>query len=163
MTDKNDSPALRDVAFVEAFLDVVIPPSDDGRLPGAGELGLADEFSRSLLADPMLGPLVGAGLDAVRTAAFEREALGFVSLPRPARVEVVESQLKGHPMLMTGVSVHVYRLYYQNPTVLGGLGEPSRAPFPEGYEIEPTAPDLLELLRMKARQPDAPEHRKESK
>jgi hypothetical protein len=154
----NDSPALGDMPFMEAFLDVVIPPSDDGRLPGAGQLGLAEEVARAVRADSALGPPVRAGLDAVHAAAMDLGPAGFAGLSRAMRLEVVESQLGAHPTLMMGVSVHVYRLYYQHPAVLGALGDPPRAPFPEGYEIEPTAPDLLESLRMKARQPMNREH-----
>jgi hypothetical protein len=54
-------------------------------------------------------------------------------------------------MLMIGVVVHLYQAYYQHPKVLEALGEPPRPPFPEGYALEPTDPQLLEALRTRAR------------
>lgn len=154
LTDIRDTgqPVLDDLPFLRAFLDVVIPP-DDASLPGAGSLSLAPQFADSVRGDSTLGPLVVAGLQAVAEAALGRDPAGFAAMPPAAQIEAVESQLAGHPMLMTAVSLHVYRLYYQHPVVLEALGEPPRAPFPEGYALEPTAPDLLERLRLIARQP----------
>lgn len=143
---------LDDLPFLRAFLDVVIPPGDAG-MPGAGGLGLAPGLAGAVGADATLGPLVVAGLQAVSEAALERDPAGFIGMPHARQIEIAESQLVGHPMLMTAVGLHLYRLYYQHPAVLAGLGEPPRAPFPEGYELEPTAPDLLERLRVSARKP----------
>ncbi|MBI5288610.1 MAG: gluconate 2-dehydrogenase subunit 3 family protein [Chloroflexi bacterium] len=147
-----ETPApLRDSAFVQALFDVVIPPSDDGKLPGAGSLGLASTLAAQLEADPVFGPPVQAGLQAVYNAALARDPAGFAALPPQARVEVVESQLGAHPMLMIGLTLHLYPAYYQHPRVLEGLGEPPRPPFPEGYDLEPTDPHLLEHLRTQPR------------
>jgi hypothetical protein len=52
---------------------------------------------------------------------------------------------------MPGVTSHLYLAYYQHPTVLAGLGEPARPPFPEGFEVEETDEELLEKLRERGR------------
>lgn len=142
---------LRDAGFIEAFLDVLIPPSEDGMLPGAGTLGITPAVAASIEADPILGPFVRKGLYAIRHAALERDAGGFSSLSADARVEVVEAQLAAHPMLIGGVLFYLYQAYYQHPRVLQDLGEPPRPPFPEGYDLEPTDPGLLRKLRERAR------------
>jgi hypothetical protein len=144
---------LRDPAFMQAFFEVVIPPSDDGKLPGAGALGVTADVAAKLEADPMLGPFVQAGLQAVHDAAVARDPAGLSGLPPQVRVEVVEAQLAAHPMLMIGVALHLYQAYYQHPRVLEGLGEPPRPPFPEGYDLEETDPRLLEKLRSRASSP----------
>ncbi len=147
-----DTPTpLRDAAFMRAFLDLVIPPSDDGKLPGAGSLGLGADLAGRIEADPALGSFVQAGLQAVYDAALARDPAGLAGLSPPARVEVLEAQLGTHPMLMIGLGLHLYLAYYQHPAVLEGLGEPPRAPFPEGYALEPTDPHLLALLRERGR------------
>lgn len=137
---------LRDPALMEALLDLVIPPSDDGRMPGAGRLGIVSELADKLEADQAVGPFVQAGLQAVHDAALARDPAGFSGVPSHVRVEIVEAQLGAHPMLMTGLALHLYQAYYQHPRVLEGLGEPPRAPFPEGYDLEETDPQLLEKL-----------------
>lgn len=147
-----DTPTpLRDPAFMEAFLDLVIPSSDDGRMPGAGRLGMVADLAARLEADQAVGPSVHAGLLAVRDAALARDPAGFAALPSHVRAEVVEAELAAHPMLMMGLALHLYQVYYQHPRVLEGLGEPPRPPFPEGYDVEETDPQLLEKLHARRR------------
>ncbi len=138
---------LRDPAFMQVFLDLVIPPSDDGKLPGAGSLDLSSTVAAQLEADAALGPFVQAGLQAIHDAALARDPAGLTGLLPQARIVVVEAQLGAHPMLMIGLGLHLYPAYYQHPQVLEGLGEPPRTPFPEGYDLEETDPRLLEKLR----------------
>ena len=57
--------ALDDSEFIDALLNLVIPPSFDGNLPGAGTLGLAPAVAAALRADKLLGPLVEVGAEAV--------------------------------------------------------------------------------------------------
>lgn len=148
----SDTPTpLHTPAFMEAFLNVVIPPSEDGKMPGAGSLSITAEVADRLDVDPVFGPPVRAGLQAVREAALVRDPAGFLSLRSDVRREVVEAQVAAHPMLMVGVMLHLYQAYYQHPQVLEGLGEPARAPFPEGYTLEETDPQLLEKLRARRR------------
>jgi hypothetical protein len=47
---------------------------------------------------------------------------------------------------------HVYLAYYQHPMVLAAVGEPPRPPFPEGFELEPTDPELLAALLARKKQ-----------
>ena len=59
----SDAPAaLDDQDFMDALFDLVIPPSASGELPGAGTLGLSAAVATALRADPLLGPLVEAGV-----------------------------------------------------------------------------------------------------
>ena len=50
--------ALNDPDFMKALLDLVIPPTASGDLPGAGALGLSPAVATALHADPFLGPRV---------------------------------------------------------------------------------------------------------
>jgi hypothetical protein len=147
----NMTTLLRNSAFMQAFLDAVIPPGKDGKLPGAGSLGLASDVAGRIEADPALGPVVQAGLQAVEDGALARDPAGLSGLSPQARVDVIESQLGTHPMLIIGVGLHLYPVYYQHPRVLEGLGEPPRPPFPEGYDLEETDLQLLEKLRGRQR------------
>lgn len=147
MTTNNAPTPLRDSAFMEAFLDVVIPPSAEGKMPGAGSLGLASSLADIVEADATFGPLVQAGLRAIQDAALARDSGGLAGLSAAVCVELVEAQAKAQPMLMVGVARYLYPAYYQHPRVLESLGEPPRPPFPEGYEVEPTDPELLAKLR----------------
>ena len=64
----NEPTILRDAAFMQTFLDLLIPPSDDGKLPGAGSLGLSSDLAEALEANDA----VVSGLQAVQEAALEQ-------------------------------------------------------------------------------------------
>ncbi len=139
--------ALDDQDFMNALFDLVIPPSASGELPGAGALGLSPAVATALQADPLLGPLVEAGVRAVREAALTEHPEGLSGMTPQAGTKVVEAQLTTHPLLIMGMLRYLYPAYYQHPRVLVGIGEAPRPPFPEGFDVEATDAELLEKLR----------------
>ena len=147
----SEQSVLRDNEFMMSLLDAVIPPKDDGTLPGAGSLGLAGEVADALEADATLGPIVEAGLQAVREAAGSAIDGGFAELTLAEQVELIEIQLAAHPGLMGGLSRCLYLAYYQHPVVLVGIGETGGPRYPGGFEIEATAPALMDLLLSRAK------------
>lgn len=145
------SAALNDDDFMNALMDLVIPPSASGDLPGAGALGLSPAVATALQADPLLGPMVEAGAQAVREAALSLQPEGLPGMSPQAGTKVIEAQLTSHPFLIMGLSRYLYPAYYQHPQVLVGIGEPPRPPFPEGFDVEATDAELLEKLRARRR------------
>lgn len=145
---------LTDPSFMETLLDLVIPPSKDGVMPGAGSLGLGSAVAAAIQSDTRFGPPVVDGLRAIADSATAKHPGGLSALANNERLEVIQAVLVTHPQLMTSVARYLYPAYYQHPAVLEGLGEPARPPFPEGFEIEPTDERLLEKLR--ARRQSAP-------
>ena len=143
----NTPSALDDHDFMKALLDLVIPPSESADMPGAGALGLAPAVATSLQGDPMVGPLVEPGAQAVREAALSEHPDGLAGMTPQAGVKVLEAQLADNPIMIMGILRYLYPAYYQHPQVLVGIGEPPRPPFPEGFEVEPTDAGLLEKLR----------------
>lgn len=125
-----------------ALLDVLIPTRDDGRLPGAGSLGLAEPVQAALA--PELEPLLAQGLEALDRAARERGAADFVGASRAVRGELLARLAEELPVLVPTLAFLGYRAYYSDPRVLEALGLAPRPPFPEGHLMEPT--DFRELL-----------------
>lgn len=143
--------ALDDLDFMNALLNIVIPPSASGDMPGAGTLDLVAAVATAVGADPLLGSFVEAGTQAIREAALSQHPEGLAGMTPEAGAKLVESQLAAHPLLIMGLSRHLYPAYYQHPRVLAGIGEPPRPPYPEGYEIEATDPELLKKLQARGR------------
>ena len=149
----NPNAALGDSDFVNALLNLLIPPSAEAPssasrdLPGAGELGVGAAVVASIQADPLLGPMVEAGAQAVREAALSQQPEGLAGMTPQAGAKLLEDQLAAHPLLIMGILRHLYPAYYQHPQILVGIGEPPRPPFPEGFELEATDPKLLEKLQ----------------
>jgi hypothetical protein len=148
----NDASPLQDTDFLGAILDLLIPPRPDRHMPGPAALGLAGAVGADLSADPRSGPPVELALVALREAARQLSPEGFLALSGDDRLAVFKTQLPEHPALVPGLTFHLYLAYYAHPTVLAALNQPARAPFPEGYEIEQTDPELLALLESR-RQP----------
>ncbi len=144
--------ALNDPDFMKALLDLLIPPSASGdlpgadTLPGAGALGLSPDVVTSIQADPALGPLVEEGVQALREAAGSQHPGGLPGMAPEAGAQLVEAQLATHPFFILGILRYLYPAYYQHPQVLEGIGEEPRPPFPEGFEVEATDVELLKKL-----------------
>lgn len=148
--------ALDDRDFMSALLDVMIPPGPNGDPPGAGALGLESDVVAGVRSDPMLGPMVEAGAEAIREAAESRHPDGLAGMTPAEGEEIVREQLASHSLLAMGLLRYLYPAYYQQPQVLEAIGEPPRAPFPQGFTVEPTDPELLERLTARGKTPDPP-------
>ena len=115
-------------------------------MPGAGGIGIESAVAETISADAQAGPAVVAALEAL----WER-APGFASLAAAERAQLIEAQSALDPASLRALLRHVYLAYYQHPTVLAALGEPPRPPFPQGFELEPTDPQLLAALESRRR------------
>ena len=138
--------ALNDEKFMDALLELVIPPNASGSLPGAGALGISHEVANGLQADPLLGPMVGAGIQAISEAALSQDPNGLTGMTPEAGRELVQTQVSANPFFMMGLLRYLYPAYYQHPQVLRGIGEAPRPPFPQGFDVEATDARLLEKL-----------------
>ena len=121
------------------LLDVVVPPSGDGRLPGAGQLGLVEHMARTVRETPMLRPVVEYGMSALGELAAKRGD-GDVRA-------VLEEFAAGDQFFMPAFLFLVYSTYYQSPRVLAALGLEARPPHPKGHEMEPIDLTLLGPVR----------------
>jgi hypothetical protein len=151
----SDTSALDDTAFMDALLSVLVPANPPGGLPAAGTLGLAAQVASGLKSDPMLGPMVGPGAQAIREAALAAHPDGLPGMPPEEAKQLIGERLAANPAVVLGLLRYLYPAYYGHPRVLEGIGEPPRPPFPEGFEVEPTDAELLDLLKERARPPRA--------
>jgi hypothetical protein len=126
-----------------ALLDQLLPPRDDGRLPGAGGLGLAEAVDAGTRGAP-LRPAIAAALASLA-------ARGFASAPEPEQLERVQALAKEQPAVFQALLAAAYGAYYTHPRVALVLGLPARPPFPEGYPVPPTDFSLLDPVRRRDR------------
>jgi hypothetical protein len=133
--------------ILESLIDDVIPPSDDGRLPGAGTLGLAAHVVRTVEQTPMFRPVLEYGLSAIADLAAKRSPAGFAGLSRAQAKEVVEEFAATDQFFLPAFLFLVYSGYYRDPRVVEALGLEARPPHPKGYTMEPDDPTLLDPVR----------------
>jgi hypothetical protein len=128
--------------LLTAVLDELVPPRPDGRLPGAGQLGVVDTVDAALCATPMLRDVVLDGLAGLDAEARQRDPRGFDALDATARVALLQEQGFILPLLL-----QVYAAYYHQPAVLEALGLEARPPHPAGHAMLPDDLGLLERVR----------------
>jgi hypothetical protein len=134
-----------ELATLASVLDEIIPPSPDGRLPGAGEVGVAAHVDRALVTLPDLRAMVREGLAELEQAAESRHGRRFTALEKRERAALVAEQSFTFPL-----TLHTYVGYYQAPRVVAALGMEPRPPHPQGYTMEPSDLSLLDPVRKRA-------------
>ncbi len=145
MTDDGLTPD--EERLLAGLLDVVVPPSSDGRLPGAGALGLLAHVARTVAVQPMLRPVLEYGLSSLAALAAERSPDGFAGLDDAQRAALFRDFTANDQFFLPAFLFLVYSGYYQHPRVVTALGLEARAPHPAGYAMEPDDFSLLGPVR----------------
>jgi len=148
MSDATHKPGLSpdEMRTLASVLDEIIPPSGDGRLPGAGQLGIAGYIDAALRKTAELKSMIAQGLADLDNLARQRNALGFAALSREDKLRLLNEQAFVLPL-----TFHTYIGYYQNAQVVAALGLQPRPPHPQGYEMKPNDLTLLKEVRRRAK------------
>lgn len=112
-------------ALLSSLLNVIIPPSDDGVMPGAGELDLVSYLREQT-------PEVVA---TIRQASSFFE-FDFPSKSATERHQMVVEFSVTEPEMFNTLLFQSYACYYQNDRVLTGLGLAAGPPFPRGNSVD---------------------------
>jgi len=132
---------------LDRLLDLMIPESADGVMPGAGTLDLYRERAR--LTDAAVATLREGvrGLDALARTRFQA---GFDALDAERAMTLV-NEYRGLAPEFFGVFVtQSAARYYQHDRVLLALGLEARAPWPQGNQIADGDWSLLDPVRERA-------------
>lgn len=120
-------------ARLAGLLDVIIPPSEDGRLPSAAEMDLvtyvqtyAPEFLPALVR--VLDDLDGQ----------------FATLERSERHSMVEGLSKNRADVFGLILFNTFACYYQDNRVHKAIGMEEGPPFPRGNTVETGDLSLLD-------------------
>jgi hypothetical protein len=145
-----DDSGIGDAALAD-LLDELVPPRPDGRLPGAGGLGLGAELRRALRERPELRAVVAPGLAALDAIVRARGVARLGELGPAERRLALDALSAQAPALVPTLAFVTFIAYYQDPRVLEALGREPRPPFPKGFELP--AGDLSRLEKVRARGP----------
>ena len=140
-----------DKQILTLILDELIPPSDDGRLPGAGALGVATDVEAAVLATPALAPVIEGGLSALDGLSRARNAGGFGAMSRAERVAVLHELEGADPVFVPTLMMLAYVGYYGNDRIVAALKPETHAPHPRGYEVETDDAALLGPVRSRGK------------
>ena len=152
MSEETHEPQLSDEQqhLLTTLLDEIIPPSSDGRLPGAGEAGVVSYLEQVLQRTPGLLPVITSGLSSIGDLAGGRGSQSFGALSSQDRREVLTELGTTQPAFIPTLVLHTYAGYYQDARVVKALGLEARPPFPKGHDVEPTDFTLLDPVRQRS-------------
>lgn len=135
-------------ASLDIVLDMIVPPSADGRMPGAAELGVPAYIYAEA---PDALPELRQELAELERRSRERFARGFEQLQQAERKSLVEALRAEAPSFMSRLAMETLACYYQHDRVLEGLGMEARPPYPKGYQVVPGDLSLLEPVRARGK------------
>ena len=134
-----------------ALLDEIIPPSADGRLPGAGDAVRSGLTDATLGSVPGLDVALKLGLSALEAAAEKRGAAAFVDLPRAEKLASLEEVGAADAGFVPMAMFLAFASYYRHAPVLEAMSLEARPPHPKGHAMEPTDLSLLDPVRRRCK------------
>jgi hypothetical protein len=149
--------------LLACLLDVIIPPSSEPCLSGAGTLGLTPRIARIVEETPMVRPVIEYGLGALADLAKKRQPSGFAALSDQEMKDVWEEFAATDQFFQPAFLFLVYSSYYQDARVVEALGLEARPPHPKGYLMEADDPSLLDPVRERAKMYREPEPAQEAR
>ncbi len=129
-------------ATLDAVLNIIVPASEDGRLPSAVEVGVLDHIRDAAAGDAVAGAPAHDLIDTLREELDRlddqaRTQFGgaFAELAADDQETLVDNIRSNDPRFMSGLAMVTVTCYYQHDRVLEALGMEARAPYPQGYEV----------------------------
>jgi hypothetical protein len=133
-------------ATLECVLDLIVPPSADGRMPGASEVGVP-AYLLAQCADAL--PILREELDRLDAQAQTLSGQPFAALGSDDRQALIETMRAQEPEFMSRLALETVTCYYQHDRVLAALGREVRSPAPQGFKV--ISGDLMLLAPVRKR------------
>ena len=131
---------------LNAILDELIPPSADGRIPGAGQLGVASFFATASAYAPHPTEAVRCVLDYVQSYD------GFQAAARVKKIEVLKQAETQVPEAFQTLIRLTYMGYYSRSDTRPYFGVGAHPTHPTGYDVEQESDTVLADLTAPVRQ-----------
>ena len=144
MTEHEKTLDDADRVLLKEAMDIIIPPVDD--LPGAGEMGLAQNAEEIADRIPEYGLAVRRVVDALTLDPSARAEGGFSALEQEQRIDALKSIEASMPELFDKFVDIVYIAYYSDERVHNRIGWRSGPLQPLGWELPPFDPEILETV-----------------
>ena len=135
-------------ATLDIVLDLIVPPSADGRMPGAAEVGVPAYLCAEA---PEALPVLCQELAELDRRSLERFARRFAELGKRERRSLIDELRAQAPSFMSRLAMETLACYYQHDRVLEGLGGEARPPYPKGYQVVQGDLSLLDPVRARGK------------
>ena len=148
ITDSAQPLTAEQRATLDIVLNMIVPPSADGRMPGTAEVGVP-AYLLSEVPDAL--PELRQELEQLDLRSRERFARGFAELGKGERQALVAAMRAQAPSFMSRLAMEALACYYQHDRVLECLGRQVRPPYPKGYEVVQGDLSLLDPVRARGK------------
>ncbi|HEU0021269.1 MAG TPA: gluconate 2-dehydrogenase subunit 3 family protein [Dehalococcoidia bacterium] len=133
-------------ALLTAALNRIIPA--EGKMPGAGDLGIVEFVEKVVVTDPKLRRLVNDGLAQIAIAASVQSGQEFPELGKDVQTAVLKELQAQQPDFFDFLLRQCYNGYYTNPQIQELVGY--QLPAPGEYEYKLFDESLLEPQKQQA-------------
>ena len=124
-----------------ALLNLIIPASEDGKMPGANDVGFFSYINNENVLS-----FIKEGLIRIIDESHNHYDREFSALSVAQQSELVNGLKRVLFRFFKNLTTHVVQCYYQHDDVLKAIGLEARPPFPKGYEVEEGDILLLESV-----------------
>lgn len=122
-----------------ALLNLIIPPSQDGKMPGAADVGFL-----AYINNENLFPWIREGLLSIVEESHNNYGQEFLALSGSEQTQLIDKLRRRFFRVFSRLTTEVIKCYYQHDHVLKAIGLDARPPFPQGYLLEEGDLTLLE-------------------
>jgi len=131
---------------LNALLNLIIPPSEDGKMPGAADVGFFDHMDSHEIRPWIQEGLLHVVEESQATYGKELSALNGAE-----QGQLIDSLRGRFRQFFNGLTTQVINCYYQHDDVLEAIGLEARPPFPNGYPVEEGDLALLEPVFLRGK------------
>jgi hypothetical protein len=126
---------------LSAVLNLIIPPSEDGKMPGAVDVNFFAYMHHANLL-----PLIREGLINIVEESHNKYGQEFGLLSSDEQEQLIDGLRRRYFRFFGSLTNGVVQCYYLHDQVLKGIGVDVRPPFPQGYLVEEGDLCLLESV-----------------
>ena len=131
---------------LNTLLNLIIPPSEDGKMPGAADVGfLAYIHNENILL------WIREVLINIIEESHNKFGNKFSALGNSEQMQLIDKLHHRHLQFFNSLTTKAIQCYYQHDDVLEAIGLGARPPFPKGYLLEEGDLTLLEPVYLRGK------------
>tara|TARA_Y100000748_G_C15456124_1_gene472981 strand:+ start:939 stop:1403 length:465 start_codon:yes stop_codon:yes gene_type:complete len=131
---------------LQSLLNLIIPSSEDGKMPSAAEVGFINYLDQNKQIT-----WIKEGLLNIIEESQKKYGKNFKNLSSLEQSELIDNLRRRFLRFFNHLTTEVIKCYYQNDTVLDGIGVDTRPPFPNGQILEEGDLSLLEPVYLRGK------------
>ena len=135
-------------SLLKDVINRIVPAEEE--FPGAGDLGLASYIDSAALESAKLKRLFLTGLAHIEIVASRAMGQDFGDLSGEDKDRVLMRVEEEQPDFFRALVQYTYNGYYTNPAIFPLIGYEGHPPQPQGYDMEPFDPRLLDIVRKRS-------------